>query len=35
MDKDGNLVTAEGYKLEPNIVVPNEAIAIHVGDDGL
>ncbi len=34
VDKDGNLVTAEGYKLEPNIVVPNEAIAIHVGDDG-
>jgi flagellar basal-body rod protein FlgG len=34
VDKNGNLVTAQGFQLEPNIVVPNEAIAIHVGDDG-
>ena len=34
VDKNGNLVTAEGFQLEPNIVVPNEAIAIHIGDDG-
>jgi flagellar basal-body rod protein FlgG len=34
VDKNGNLVTPEGFKLEPNIIVPNEAIAIHVGGDG-
>ena len=34
VDKNGNLVTPEGYRLEPNIVVPNEAIAIHIGGDG-
>jgi flagellar basal-body rod protein FlgG len=34
VDKNGNLVTPAGFPLEPNIVVPNEAIAVHIGDDG-
>jgi len=35
MDENGNLVNANGFKLEPNIVVPGEAITISVGQDGV
>lgn len=34
LDSQGNIVTPEGYPLEPNIVVPPEAEAISVGVDG-
>jgi len=34
VDKNGNLVNAHGYLLEPNVVVPNEAVAVYIGDDG-
>lgn len=34
-DENGNLVNASGYLLEPNIVIPNEAIHVEVGGDGV
>ncbi|BAI81599.1 flagellar basal-body rod protein FlgG [Deferribacter desulfuricans SSM1] len=34
VDADGNLVTAEGYLLEPNIAIPDNALEIIVGEDG-
>ncbi|KAA0258768.1 flagellar basal-body rod protein FlgG [Deferribacter autotrophicus] len=34
IDADGNLVTAEGYLLEPNIAIPENALEIIVGEDG-
>lgn len=34
VDKNGNLVSPSGFLLEPNIVVPNEAVAVYIGDDG-
>lgn len=33
-DSQGNIVTSDGYKLEPSIVVPAEAIDISVSADG-
>ncbi|HRJ79682.1 MAG: flagellar basal-body rod protein FlgG [Planctomycetaceae bacterium] len=33
-DKDGNLVTAGGLKLQPNITIPAEATGITVSEDG-
>ncbi|MGA1847556.1 flagellar basal-body rod protein FlgG [Deferribacter abyssi] len=34
IDADGNLVTPEGYLLEPNIAIPENALEINVGEDG-
>ncbi len=33
-DENGSLVNANGFLLEPNIVVPNEAIFVSIGEDG-
>jgi flagellar basal-body rod protein FlgG len=33
-DVDGALVTAEGYFLEPRLQIPDDAIAVAVGEDG-
>ncbi|MCA9538424.1 MAG: flagellar basal-body rod protein FlgG [Myxococcales bacterium] len=35
IDQNGNLVNAHGFLLEPNIVVPNEALNISIGEDGV
>ena len=34
LDADGNLVTAQGYQVIPNIVVPPDAVSITVLPDG-
>ena len=34
LDGDGNIVNSEGYLLEPQISVPNDAIQLTVGLDG-
>ena len=34
-DADGNMVTANGYLVEPNIVIPDQAKTITVGTDGI
>jgi flagellar basal-body rod protein FlgG len=33
-NQDGELVTTQGYRLEPSIVVPEDAIAIEINDSG-
>ncbi len=33
-DADGSLTTVDGYRLEPNIVIPPTALGITVGSDG-
>ena len=34
MDQDGQLVTAQGYTLEPVINVPQDAVSLTIGRDG-
>ncbi len=34
LDRDGRIVTSEGYPIEPEIVVPPDAINVGVGEDG-
>jgi flagellar basal-body rod protein FlgG len=34
-DNQGNLVTSSGYPMQPNIVIPADAITITVGKDGI
>ncbi|MGH8549226.1 MAG: flagellar basal-body rod protein FlgG [Methylococcales bacterium] len=34
MDSNGQLVTANGYSLEPAITIPNDAISVTIGKDG-
>ena len=34
LDGDGNIVNSDGYLLEPQISVPNDAIQLTVGNDG-
>ncbi len=34
LDSEGNVVTADGFPLEPPLVVPADAAAISVGSDG-
>jgi len=34
MDGDGNIVTPDGYLLQPQITIPNNAIQLTVGPDG-
>lgn len=33
-DSDGNIVTQQGYKLEPNIVLPQNAVDVEITTDG-
>lgn len=34
-DSEGSIVTAEGYKLEPNITIPDEIVNVQVSQDGV
>lgn len=34
VDSEGNVVTDDGFYLEPNIAIPQDAISINVGQDG-
>jgi len=34
LDKDGSIVNSLGYKLDPEITIPQDAISITVGSDG-
>jgi len=34
IDGEGNIVTADGYKLEPSIAIPTDATGIQIGQDG-
>ncbi len=34
LDSEGNLVTVDGYPLEPSIVIPPDAESVAVGEDG-
>jgi len=34
MDSSGNVVTADGYPLEPPLVIPSDSTSISVGSDG-
>ena len=34
MDSDGRLTTSDGFPLEPEIIVPSDAIDFSVGSDG-
>lgn len=34
-DSQGNMVTSSGYQLQPNIVVPSDALSFSVGRDGI
>ena len=34
MDSNGQLVTSNGYSLEPAITIPNDAISVTIGKDG-
>ncbi len=35
LDSDGNIVTANGYPLEPGITIPPGTTAIHISSDGI
>jgi len=35
VDADGNLVTASGYPMEPAISIPNNALSVSIGNDGV
>jgi len=34
LDQDGQVVTPDGYQLEPNLSVPDDALGVTVSDDG-
>lgn len=34
LDSEKNFVTADGYKFDPNIVIPDETVTITIGSDG-
>ena len=34
-DSQGNLVTSSGYPMQPNIVIPQDAITVTIGKDGI
>ncbi len=34
LDKDGNIVNGNGYKIEPTITVPTDATSLRIGKDG-
>ncbi|MBI5234182.1 MAG: flagellar basal-body rod protein FlgG [Deltaproteobacteria bacterium] len=35
LDKDGNIVTSNGYLLEPQVVVPADTVEIYISADGI
>ena len=35
LDNAGNIVTSDGFLLEPNIAIPQEAIAINISEEGI
>jgi flagellar basal-body rod protein FlgG len=35
LDRDGNIVTADGYYLEPQVTIPQDALEIMVSEDGI
>ena len=35
LDKDGKIVTAEGYELDPSMTVPNDVTLISISSDGI
>ncbi len=35
LDDQGNIVTSDGFLLEPNITIPQEAIAINISEEGI
>jgi len=35
LNRDGNIVTSDGYLLEPAIAIPSDATAIYVSSDGI
>lgn len=35
LDNEGNIVTSEGYRLVPNITIPEDATQINIGIDGI
>lgn len=35
LDSEGNVVNSEGYRLIPNIVIPEDATHINIGTDGI
>ncbi len=34
LDSEGNMVTSDGFPMEPPLVIPSDALAISVGSDG-
>ena len=34
IDRNGEIVTSQGYRLEPNIVIPQDAVGVDVSRDG-
>ncbi|MDD4879950.1 MAG: flagellar basal-body rod protein FlgG [Gallionellaceae bacterium] len=34
VDSDGNMVTASGYQVQPNIVIPQDALTVTIARDG-
>ncbi|MBI5598577.1 MAG: flagellar basal-body rod protein FlgG [Deltaproteobacteria bacterium] len=35
LNSDGNMVTSDGYQLEPAISIPSDAVAVYVSADGI
>ena len=35
VDSNGQMVTANGYQLQPGITIPNDAISVTIGEDGI
>ena len=35
LDQNGQMVTANGYPLEPGIVIPPNALSVNIGEDGI
>jgi len=34
LDRNGQIVTSQGYRLEPNIVIPQDAVGVDISRDG-
>ena len=35
LDENGQMVTANGYPLEPAIIIPDNALSVDIGEDGV
>lgn len=35
LDSQGRIVNSDGYPLEPEVVIPNDATSVTIGDDGI